>query len=253
MKWFYKKYKSALIIIMLMVMGTITAFAEENLTSEEQQIVAKLKDKPLNGFFGFTFSNAVPQGEFFDSLKNSAQGFSLYGGYDMDPIPVVFGAELDFMFFGGEERIFRYGPGNWAVYRDTVTTSSSMIPLNVFARLQPNISNFVFPYVEAIAGINFLSVTADYKGYYGDKDTKDRFSVAFNYGFGAGVMVKLVDFITLPNSYSQMLLDVKMKYIKGSRADYATVKIKNDSSAEFSDFETQTDMVMFLIGLTFRF
>jgi len=252
MKWFSLHIKG-IVIGLIIVSATVNVLAEDNLSSEEQQIVEKLKNKPLNGFFGFTFSNAVPQGEFFDKLKNSAQGFSLFGGYDIDPIPVVFGAELDFLFFGGEERIFKYGNSGWGQYKDTVTTSSSMIPLNVFVKFQPNISNLIYPYVEAVAGVNFMSVTADYKSNYWDDDSKDRFSVAFNYGFGAGLMIKLVDFITLPNSYSQMLLDVKMKYIKGTKADYATVKIKNDSSAEFTDFETQTDMVMFLIGLTFRF
>ncbi len=252
MKWSNILNKFVLLMLILSISG-IKLIADDNLSTEEQQIVEKLKNKPLNGFFGFSFTNAVPQGEFFDSLKNSAQGFSLYGGYDLSPIPVVFGAELDFLFYGGDTRIFEYGPGNWSVYRDTVTTSSSMIPLNVFVKLQPNISNLIFPYVEAIAGINFLSVSADYKSYYGDKDTKDRFSVAFNYGFGAGIMVKLVDFITLPNSYSQLLFDVKMKYLKGTKAEYATVEIMDDSSAEFRDFETQTDMIMFLAGITFRF
>ena len=241
------------LITFLLFYFNIYLYSDDNLTNEEQQIVEKLKNKPLNGFFGLTFTNSVPQGEFFDSLKNSAQGFSLFGGYDLDPIPVAFGLEVDFLFFGGEERIFKYGPGNWAIYRDTVTTQSSMIPLNVFAKLQPNVGNIVYPYVEAIAGINFLSVSADYKSHFGDRDEKDRFSVAFNYGFGAGLMVKLVDFVTMPNSYSQLLFDVKMRYLKGTRAEYATVTIKDDSSAEFDDFETNTDMVLFLAGITFRF
>lgn len=252
MKWFRLNIImiTGFLLVLFAVQNTI---ADDKLNDEEQRIVEKLKNKPLNGFFGFSFTNAVPQGEFFDSLKNSAQGFSVYGGYDMDPVPVVFGGELDFLFFGGDTRIFKYGPSNWSVYRDTVTTSSTMIPLNVFMKLQPNIGNFVYPYVEAVAGVNFMTVSAEYKSYYGDKDSKNRFSLAFNYGFGAGLMVKLVDFIQLPNSFSQMCLDIKMRYLKGSKADYATVKIKDDTSAEFTDFNTQTDMVLFLFGLTFRF
>jgi opacity protein-like surface antigen len=250
------------LLIVLIGMMTVSAFAQQKggsnvpqneLTNDEQQLVEKLKKKPLNGFFALTFTNAVPQNEFFDNVKSSAQGFSIIGGYDMEPIPVVFGGELDLLFYGGETRIFGYGPGDWKPYRDTVQTNSMMVPLNAFVKLQPNLWNLFYPYLEGIVGINFLSVSADLKTHWGDTDTKDRFSVSLNYGLGAGVQIKLVDFITLPNAYSQLLFNFGARYIRGTEVDFANVKINDDSSVTFDDFKTKTDYVTLLFGFSFRF
>ncbi|MFC2130623.1 outer membrane beta-barrel protein [Bacteroidota bacterium] len=256
MKTRYKLLKLISLTVLVTVFSVVCLNAQnDDLSKNEQELVEKLKNKPLNGFFGITFTNCVPQGEFYDNLKKSGQGFSVFGGYQMDQIPVAFGLEGDIMFFGGDERHFPVYDKDtgWRKYTDTVETQSMMVPINVFARLQPNIINLFYPYLEGIVGINLLSVSADYRSQYWDDDSKDKFDVAFNYGFGAGIMVKLVDFIQLPNSHSQMLFNVGMRLLKGTKADYATVKIKDSGEPDFNDFSTQTDLILFLAGITFRF
>lgn len=252
------------LMIVIISMMTVSAIAQQKggstvpqneLTNDEQMLVEKLKKKPLNGFFAITFTNAVPQNEFFDNVKNSAQGFSLIGGYDMEPIPVVFGGELDFLFFGGQKKTNTYI--DILRYYDTVETNSSMIPLNVFIKLQPNIANLFYPYLEGLIGINFLSVSSEYSSDNAIDDlytkTDDRFSIAFNYGLGVGVQIKLVDFITLPGAYQQLLFNFGARYIRGTETDFATVKIGDDMIADFEDFKTKTDYVTLLFGFSFRF
>lgn len=263
MKKMYKIMFLGLILIFSMIAVNLSAQEKgpaevktNELSSEEQELVEKLKKKPLPGFFAITFSNAVPQGEFFDSLKTSAQGFSIVGGYDFEPIPIVVGAELDFLFFGGQKEMKSYV--NIFRYYDTLETNSNMIPFNAFIKLQPNIANLFYPYVEGIIGINFLTVSSEYSSYntvdglYEESD--NRFSIAINYGFGAGLQIKLVDFITLPNHYSQLLFNFGARYYFGSKADFANVDInKSDMTARFRDFETKTDFLQLLFGISFRF
>lgn len=143
----------------------------------EQERVEYLKNMPLHGFFGFTFSNSVPQKEYMDNLKTSGPGFGLYGGYRMDPIPVTFGGSADLHFFGSETRYFENRINDWTFSKDTLTTTNLSIPLSVFARLEPNLMTYVFPYLEIGAGFTLLSASADYKSaYFGDAEDKNEFN-----------------------------------------------------------------------------
>ena len=65
-------------------------------TPEQQEAAKALKKKPLNGFFGLSFANAVPQGDLQSNLQKTGLGLSLYGGYYADPVPVAFGLQSDF-------------------------------------------------------------------------------------------------------------------------------------------------------------
>lgn len=239
--------------------------SEQPQLSQDEQAIAieRLKSKPLNGFFGLSFTNAVPQNEYFDNFKRSGQGFSLYGGYHMDPLPFVFGLESDFLFFGSEERHDNYTypdrNGNYHSYYDTTKTQNMVIPINVFARVMPTILRTISPYVEGFAGFTYMSLSTDYNSYdftIRDNYTKNQSQSDFSwhYGVGAGIMIKLVDFIQIPNSISNLNLDVKLRYLYGGDSKYWKAKF-NEQTLQMNpqEFQSKTDMLLLMFGVTFRF
>lgn len=221
---------------------------------EEAQRIDYLKNLPLHGFGGIYFSNSVPQNEYMDNLKQSGPGFGFLGGYRFEPIPITVGGQFDMVFFGGETRYYNYKlPNGWTYARDTLNTTSWSMPITAFVRLEPNLFNFVYPYLEAFAGFSLMNANANYKSNYGVNDDKNEFSANFNYGLGAGASFKLTDFILLPNNITRMLLDVKFRYMSGNETDYYTVKANSDGSVTFDKFRSKTDQVFFNIGLVFYF
>jgi hypothetical protein len=143
--------------------------------------------------------------------------------------------------------------GTWKE-RDTVSYNNFVIPITASLQFRPDVANLLFPYVEVFGGFTMISASADYSSRYGTKDSQNEFTASWNYGVGAGTMIKLVDFITLPSFRSRMLLDIKARYMRGTVADYHTVKqINPDSSPEFRKGTSKTDMVTFQVGLVFEF
>ncbi|MFA6570785.1 MAG: hypothetical protein WCT77_06055 [Bacteroidota bacterium] len=232
-------------------------------TSDEQQI-ERLKTKPLHGFFGITFTNMVPQGEYFDNMQKTAQGFSLYGAWYPDPLPLVLGLQGDVLFSGSNEVI-----GNWYWYdpyglphplKDTLTTQSMIIPITAFVRIQPNLLNWVYPYVEAFAGVNIFNLNTSYKTSfqldYNYNTSENKYSASFCYGASVGLIVKLADIVTLPAMHNTVNLELKMRYSKGDKASWWKANIDqstHQTSVQLTEFKSKTDMVLFLVGFTFGF
>ncbi len=254
----FKKMLNAVIFILFTAFFSISAQINQDYDPAQLE---KLKKIPLNGFFGITFTNSVPQGEFFDNIRKSGQGLSIFGGYHMDPIPFAFGLEADFLFNGSTESKTYWkweDPfGKWHTEYDTASTQNMIIPINIFARLAPNIGNFFFPYAEGFIGLSILNTSYTYNTSYNVNNndynnTDNETSVALSYGGGAGFMMKIADFVQLPNSNVQMLFDVKMRYLKGEEVDYTEWKLIDDKFTE-TKFKSETDMILFMAGITFRF
>lgn len=228
--------------------------------AEEKRMLDELKSKPLQGFFGITFTNSVPQREFQDNVRRSGQGFSVYGGYYPDPIPVAFGAQCDFLFYGRKERIDAYDWqdhfGNWRTFYDTASIQNIVIPISLFARLQQNVYGYFLPYFEIFAGVTFLTTSFDDKTgnpEEDDKNSKTKTNAAFNYGIAAGCMIKLLDVVQLPSTNFSMLLDLRMRYAKGTKTTYWDGNFKDDGTFGVIQLNSQTDMILTYIGLVFRF
>ncbi len=243
------------------IMVSYSAFSQGNSSdmsgetvSQTNDRVDELKSKPLNGFFGMTFSNSVPQGIYMNNIGNAGPGLGLYGGWRFDPFPVTLGVEADLHFFHSSERTYKYLLSNgWTYARDTLHTSSYNVPITVFARFEPNILHYVFPYIEGIGGINMMSTSATYNSYWGVEDNKDEFNVNFIYGVGAGIMFKLADFVQLPNKNTRFLLDLSFRYMFGTCSDYYTVKENQDASVSFTKFQSETEQIMFNAGFVVHF
>lgn len=238
-------------IFVLIGFSVVNSFSQT--TADEAKIVEQLKQTPLKGHFGIYFNNSIPQKELYNNLQRSGPGFSLNGGYTLEPL--TFGMQADFLFYGGDTKYFTYNrPGGWKGAVDTVTYQNMIIPVTFYVQFKPNVANLIYPYVEGFAGFNLMSATADFKPAYGPKDDKSDFSGSWNYGVGVGTKIKLVDFIQLPNSYTRLMLDAKLRYMRGTEANYAMVKqILPDSSPEFKTYRSKTDMVTFQLGVSFEF
>jgi hypothetical protein len=228
--------------------------------AEENHMLEQLKNKSLNGFFGISFTNSVPQAEFQDNVRRSGQGFSLYGGYYPDPIPVAFGAQCDFMFYGRKERIDAYDWfdhfNNRHTFYDTASIQNLVIPISIFARLQQNVYGYFLPYFEIFTGLTFLSTSFEDKSgnpEEDDKNSKTKTNVAFNYGIAAGCMIKLLDVVQLPSTNFSMLLDLRMRYAKGTKTTYSDGIIRDDGTFGIIQLNSQTDMIVTNVGLVFRF
>lgn len=224
-------------------------------TPQEEEVIQQLKNRHLPGFFGIAFSNSIPQGDYMRNINSSGPGFGIYGGYRISAIPVSVGAEADFHFYASETKYnrYQYGYPSYVYVNDTLSTGNSSIPISLFARLEPNIANFVFPYIEGFAGLNILSASYDMKSSYWPKQDQHETNSPFYYGFGAGAQVKLTDFIVLPDVITRMLLDVKFRYMKTGSSDYYTVRLNNDGTPTFAAYNSPTDQVLFTLGLVFHF
>ncbi|HOV91472.1 MAG TPA: hypothetical protein PLC04_00100 [Candidatus Kapabacteria bacterium] len=253
-------YLSILVVIM-----SYPLFSQENATSGDniptsqqdknvQERVKELKAMPIKGFFGFAFSNSVPQKIYMDNIGTSGPGFGLYGGYRFDPIPIVLGLEWDFHFFESKTWTYSYKlPNGWTYARDTLTTSTFNMPLSIFTRIEPNISHFVFPYIEGFSGFNLMNSHATYKSFNSNEDNRDKTNLNWIYGVGAGIMVKLADFVQLPNNNTRFLIDLNFRYLWSSCSDYYTVQTNPDASVIFTQFSSPTEQVLFNLGIVFHF
>jgi hypothetical protein len=237
--------------------------------SKEQQQIENLKNEPLNFFAGISFTNMVPQKAYMDNLPKSGQGFSLYGGFSADPMPLALGLECDFLFNGSNSKYDTssgFFQGLPFLRRDTISTQSMVIPINIFVRIQQNIMGYFMPYAEFVLGMNILTLSQNFNSgvifpgdtLYPNKTSDSKSSVALAYGVGVGAMVKLVDFINLPSSHSSLDLDIRLRYMKGGEASYwKTESIYFDDTGRpvfnTKEYKSETDMVDFIVGLVYRF
>ncbi len=226
--------------------------------NEKEKMELEIMSKPMNGFFGIYFSNMVPQNEFMDNIKSTGQGFSLYGGYHFDPAPMALGFQADIIFNGADERTFSdfyYGdPGDEYDYydEDTLSTQSMIFPVSVFYRMQPEVFNFIAPYLDIYGGMNLFlySVGYDQDDEYPEPD--DHFTVAWNWGLGAGALIKLGDFFQYPDSRTAIYADVRLRYMRGGTASYFTGRI-DGLTVVLREYKSNTNMILFHIGFHFRF
>lgn len=92
------KLKMKKIAFLLSIISIFLSSCGIVIAQSDEVLIEQLKQKPLKGIFGLSFTNSVPQNEFYDNLKKSGQGFSLYGGYNFTPVPVTVGLQTDFLF-----------------------------------------------------------------------------------------------------------------------------------------------------------
>lgn len=224
----------------------------ENQTEKDIQAAKELIQKPLHGYGSILFINGNPQdGYFQELLGNNSYGFSIKGGYYFNPIPLTVGMNVDFLFFGGETlRLPRTVLG--LTVNDTLETSTTMIPILFHTRFQPQITHFLFPYVELTAGANIYTSTAEVKPYGNPRVSISQTELYWNYGIGTGLQIRLVDFVELPSTHSALLLDIYARYLFGKETYLSKAKIE-DVSTTFDWAIVNADIFSAGIGITWMF
>lgn len=228
---------------------TITTQSTEQDVNDAKELIKK----PLNGFGGISFAIGNPQkGSFQQSIGNNSFGFSLHGGYFFDPVPITVGAEVDFLFFGGDKKYLPRTVLGVGV-KDTLETSTTMIPILLTTRFQHKIGHYVIPYIELSGGANFYSSSTELKTYPANKISNSESSVLWMYGLGIGTQIRLVDFVELPSEHSALFFDIRFRYLFGNEQTLQKASINENNEAKFTSFTAVTDMLTTHIGITWMF
>lgn len=231
--------------------------------SIEERVIQQIKEKPLNTQIGLSFMISNPQ----DSLRSALSslnatdvglGFTLSAAYSFDPIPIVLGGDFSMTFFGGDSR--RKEIPNQIGTTDVIehSISNTQIPITLFMRVQPNIETWVHPYIELAGGMNNLisRLTVQQRnGRILNSDSDVQGETSWLYGVGGGLMVKFADIISLPNTLQRFLIDVRLRYIKGSSVEVPWISInKQDPSYTVQRINVDSPTwVFFNIGITAQF
>jgi len=248
-----------MLVFTAIVVSTIAASAQIGNVDEEQ--IARIKVQPLNVIAGLGFMVNNPQGALADSMRklnlnHTGFGLNLFAGYYMDPIPVAFTGEIGFSFHGTEEKRVILSQ---VIFRDTVdySTSTFSVPFNAAVRLQPNILTWVFPYIEVVGGASLFNSTYSVKQFNEVRsadDSESDASIAWQYGVGAGVSVKIADIINLPNTLQRILIDTRMRYLWSTSLEITRFDLQEDGSYKSSKaIVHQPQNIHFTIGVAVQF
>jgi hypothetical protein len=260
---------------MLLIISGIDLIAQlssPNQAAGDADAIRGLKAKPRHGLFYLSMGSGNPQGEFQSNIGTGGFAFIMGGGYSFEPIfpkkytdfnaSLVLGMDLGYVSLDRNRR-----PAIYYQRYDDYVYSNSVMPIDAFARLQFNIGQWIFPYGEIIGGMNIYSATTD--GEYRERVRRDgqdvwetrtteiysNRSVFWKYGYGVGMMIKLVENITLPNKASSILLDIKARYNYGTLSNYnKVIDVDQTGTTMFESYENAgTDMLYVQAGIAFRF
>lgn len=221
-----------------------------------------IKRTPLPVQFGgyLTFSNA--QDSLRDALAklgapNFAIGFSAYAAYNLDPVPILFGADAGVQFAGQSRKLYSQPNGSGRVDSIEYTSSNTQFPVNAFIRIQPNIETFFFPYAELVGGFRVYSSRLSVEqsnSYMHNSESNSQTDLSWTYGAGLGLMVKFLDVIELPNILQRTLVDARMRYMRGSSVNLHRYIINdNQSITTVNQLVLDPTLVEFSIGITIQF
>jgi len=226
-------------------------------TDVDQQMIDRIKQNYLPIQYGVFYSQATSRGSLryaYDSLgvPNVGYGIALNAGYYCEPFPLVIGAEFAVHFYGTRERSYNSG-------KDRVTNSSQNIavPLLAFARIQPNLFTWIFPYVEIAGGTTIYSSVLSATKVQGGEDVQStvetRVSANWTYEVGAGIAFKVLDIITLPNSLQRTLVDFRMRYAWGTNVQVSLVDPTQDQSYLVRSISVSTpEQITLQLGVTMQ-
>lgn len=256
-------------VVCMFTLSTVAIQAQ----NDDTKLIEDLKNRPRTGFAYASMGSGNPQGEFQTNIGSGGFGLALGGGYSFEKLfsknntPVNFsiipGLEIGYCALTKNKQFARFSPKY-----DSWVYTNSVVPINVFTRFQFDIKHWIFPYAEFSAGLNVYSASTD--GEYDQRVKKedgtwvtetrtdeiysDR-TVFTNYGIATGIMIKVVENITLPNSVNSMLLDIKARYLYGSPKDYQKVKdVDKYGTTIYEQFTNAgTDMLFVHMGIAYRF
>lgn len=201
---------------------------------------------------GIDFTTAFPTGDFKKNIDSNGYGVGGQFLYGIKKSPFLIGADLNFVTYGSET--FKEPLSDrFPEVRVRVNTSNNIFMSHFLLRAQKR-EGKVRPYVDGLVGLKYLftrtSISNDFNGeeFAADNNLDD---ATFSYGIGGGAQFVLAT----PRSGPEILLDTKVRYLKGSNAVYLKKGsiIRTNGDVFFDTLRSRTDLVTLQIGVTFRF
>lgn len=195
---------------------------------------------------GFSYSPAIPTGEFGDALGRTSQGVGLYLGVKAGSLPLYLGLDLDVGQYGSEKRDVSTG-----FVDGTFETTSNLYQPHVSARYQPESGRFR-PFVEGLVGANVLSTSTTWSDFGTTVEAPqdvDKTSVAFSAGAGLGADLRLARVKPL----GILGLTGSFYYLYGSEAEVPIAEGVAVADGQLSTAQTNTSVLQPEIGLYFEF
>jgi hypothetical protein len=210
---------------------------------------------------GGNFSLAYPQKDFKKNIDNIGIGAAGSFTYRFGRSPFLAGASLGFWIYGNQTREVPF-PGVEEVTVD-VTTTNSFVMGHLMLRVQPQ-SGPVRPYIDGLAGFNFLSTSTDISSQDSDRNGDNKIAgsnnssdIASNYGFGGGLMIRVYDAAARGHEggLEGVFVDLGIRSLKGGKAEYLKEgSIRNENGkVTYDKFKSETDLVTYHVGVSFDF
>ena len=210
------------------------------------------------GDAGLHFTIATPRGEFKDSIDRNGYGISGYGVVRAGKSPLKIGLELGYIMYGHESRNV---PISMTIPDVTVNvnTSNNIFTGHLLLRVQEQFGS-VAPYIDGLLGLNYLWTNTTIE----DEDDLEEVAsstnmddVAFSYGVGGGIMVKVgkISQKGFGKNPLPIFVDLKVRYMLGDEADYLREgAIERElGSASYDISTSKTDLMLYQIGVAVSF
>jgi len=205
-----------------------------------------------------TFNMGFPQGEFNDNLDKNGYGLTLNIATRMGHSPILLGLELGFLNYGRDKRYESlYNIPDITV---KVVNRYNILQGHAFIRVQPLARGPIRPYLDFLAGINYLWTETSIEDDDWDEDDISSVNfddVSFSYGVGGGIMIKFAG--GRGGRYGrhtpEFFLDIRARYILGGNAQYlqeGSIEIDGQNVTYYYN-ESKTDLVTFNIGIGISF
>lgn len=218
--------------------------------------IIKINSQTLGGGLVLGF----PEGEFKDNLKKTSVGFNLDGVWFLNQaVPVGIGLNLAFSTYGSETR-----NAPWSTTIPDVTVeverSYNILHGHLFFRITTPHS-LLKPYVDLLfGGGNFYTETkvVNKKNNEEVSSSNNMSDWAWSYGAGAGLMYRVhqTENEDSPGSFTRIYIDFKVRYLKGTEAEYLTprsVVVNPNGSVDYYPSRSKTDMITAHLGVQFQF
>lgn len=210
--------------------------------------------------FGLNFSLLSPQGEFKKNVDRF--GFGLAGNfkYDFTRLPFSTGVGLGFGIYGSETRDEPFSSTIPDVMVEVQTTNNILFG-HLILQFKPFKGTFQ-PYLEGLYGFNYLFTETNINDVDEEFDevtsSKNLSDFTSSYGFGIGLMLRLVDNIQMGEQQErtgQVFLDFKIKNLTGGKAEYLKEGSihREGQSVTYDISRSNTDLLTYQLGVVFGF
>jgi hypothetical protein len=206
---------------------------------------------------GGSFMIGSPQGEFRNYVDQLGYGIQIHGTLwtPSKERPFTIGLNLGYMVYGSmkDNRPFSETIPEVGV---EVTRTNSLANFHFLFQVSPFMGD-VRPYIEGLFGGAYIFTDTKIESEYSNEEIAsstnyDDFS--WSYGAGGGLLIKVAQDL---GDVSKLFLDLKVRYIYGTEAEYLTEKdiVINPADRKVYYFpkKSKTDLLTFHIGVVAYF